>query len=184
MIVDHQNREVIFTPPHTASRSLSYAYQARPECQVIHGPNPEGRFDHHFCGVHSEWEDYTKIVIVRDPYARLVGLWFHLCEYHTYNGYGSPSFEDYIKKCVTKPTDLYWLYWWPISELLRYYKVSDAKTSTLQEFVTKRSIELPIQPATFRKPDISAYWTQELKELVNRFYYADFELVESTNELH
>jgi hypothetical protein len=75
LIVLEEKDLVIITPPHTASRHLHKALCGPPHNgRWICGPNPAGTWDHHVVVVPSEWQDLRRVLVVRNPMTRLVGL--------------------------------------------------------------------------------------------------------------
>jgi len=96
MIADYANKRLVYTPPHTASRSLCAAC-VKAGMTLIYGPNPDGIHDHHYMTRDCEFEEgWTTYLVIRHPLPRVLGLWFHLCEYSAYMGYGSYSFAEYV----------------------------------------------------------------------------------------
>lgn len=174
MIVDHQLKQVFFTPPHTMSRSLHIAY-AKAGHMLIYGANPDGLHDQHYMCQGGEFEEYESILIVRNPLERAVGLWFHLCEWNTRNGWGSWSFADFIH-IGCKEESMCWMYKWSIAKLCSFHKVQPNKiidVKCLPQFCEERGLALPEQPATFRKADWRSYYTPGLMHAAIKQYEGD-----------
>ncbi len=78
MIILPRHKLCIITPPHTASRHLHNAL-CTPKHGGIYciGPNPEGVADHHYTQRCSEYYDFKRVLIVRNPLDRAIGLFLH-----------------------------------------------------------------------------------------------------------
>lgn len=90
MIVLPDRRLLILTPPHTASRSLHYGLCGQlPGAIWRDGPSPDGTtVDHHTSTIGAEHTHFTRVLVVRNPFTRILGLWSHLVDWCRYNGDG------------------------------------------------------------------------------------------------
>lgn len=78
MIVLPKHKLCIVTPPHTASRHLHDALcnDKIGGIRVV-GLNPGNIIDHHFTRSCSEYSDYKRYLVVRNPFDRATGLFRH-----------------------------------------------------------------------------------------------------------
>lgn len=124
MIILPNKKLCIITPPHTASRHLHNAL-CKPEIGGIYciGPNPEGVSDHHYTQRCSEYYDFKRVLIVRNPLDRAIGLFLHYqwaCENqpHTVEIKGL-SWLQFTTAMLNDDNALSWLYRYTISRLVR-----------------------------------------------------------------
>jgi len=80
VILLQKQKLVLVTPPHTASGAL-HKILCSPEYGGIwvNGENPDGGIDHHYGRVHDGWihDGYKVILVIREPLARVYGLYKH-----------------------------------------------------------------------------------------------------------
>lgn len=96
MIVLHEQKWLIMQPPHTASRSLHKAMSQQHGAHIHVGHTPDWcAVDHHTTLTTYGVRDYSRAIVVRNPFDRAVGLWHHLAEFNASNGYGCSDFHDF-----------------------------------------------------------------------------------------
>lgn len=114
MIVFPDRQLLIMTPPHTASANLHLAL-CSPELGGIwvNGPTPDNSdiFDHHTTRCHCDWSEFRRAIVIRHPFSRAVGLWFHLVEWNRAHGYGCSDFAQFAQWLAEDNTvHLSWMY--------------------------------------------------------------------------
>jgi hypothetical protein len=116
LLIDH--RTVILTPPKTASDTLHRVFCSGPPWNglAVVGPH-HGVVDKHYPHVPNEAFGFRVLLTVRNPFDRLVSLWHHRCRLASYDGQGSPSFEEFAKSVVARQAGC-WLWETTISELI------------------------------------------------------------------
>jgi hypothetical protein len=125
MIVHHKRKQVILTPPHTASGNLHRAL-CTPELgwQWVIGPNRDGVVDHHYMQIPDGWgwDGYEVAVVVRNPFDRLRGLFLH-AEFAAHR-HGDPI-PDWTSFCASIFEQECWFYRCSITELLGPQRYDD-----------------------------------------------------------
>lgn len=124
MILFEDRKLLIFTPPHTASGNLHRACCKQAGAIWVNGPVPDSGlvWDHHTTKIHNSWEDYQLAVVVRCPFARAVGLWFHLVEWNRSHGYGCCDFSKFVEWLKDdNPEYLTWMYRFTICRWLKQF---------------------------------------------------------------
>lgn len=122
VFANRQPRVLVFTPPHTASRTIHQALQqAGGQWHWTETPDGAGYLDHHGCKPPAEYNDATIVLAVRHPLDRLVGLWKHWQTWYTerYPKNKLPlTFEQFVVAVATDDDrKLSWLYRWTITRL-------------------------------------------------------------------
>ena len=98
MIVLADQRMLLLTPPHTASRTLHYSLCSQLGAIWRDGPSADGSVvDHHTATIGAEFAGWTRAVVVRNPFTRLLGLWYHLVDWCRFNGHGCCGFHEFAE---------------------------------------------------------------------------------------
>ena len=123
MIVFRKIKTLMVTPPHTASGNLVRGFC--PPAKCIEGPNPDGLIDHHFCRI-DRYLDYRKVLVVRHPYTRFVGLYQHYVDSFCKPANIFPlDFNSYTEWILEDHPDISWMYKYTITDLINYYLKTD-----------------------------------------------------------
>jgi hypothetical protein len=102
MIVFPDKQILILTPPHTASGFLHRFYCSQGAYFLV-GPNSEDIVSHHYMRPHNAYDHFKKVLVVRRPFERYVGLFEHYNWWgqHT-KSYEPVSFEFFVKEAILK----------------------------------------------------------------------------------
>lgn len=114
MIYLQDKHAVIFTPPHTASGNL-HRFFCSPEVKGIwvNGPDPVTKvIDHHYAGINIGWNhkannQLKKILVVRNPYDRFIGLFLHF-NYFRKKFLNKTDSITFMQFCKNRPG--HWIY--------------------------------------------------------------------------
>lgn len=124
MIILPSKRIIICTPPHTASRHLHHAVcetgTGVPGAIWMMSPCPDGTtIDHHGVRMIADWEHWTQAIVVRNPFDRLIGLWWHLVDWCRFNGHGCNGFDEFVEWVADDDhSRLSWMYRFTITRWL------------------------------------------------------------------
>lgn len=184
MIVLPAEQIVIMTPPHTASRNLHHAFCENgtgvPGAIWMVSPCPDGiTTDHHGVRMIPDWEGWKKAIVVRNPFDRLIGLWWHLVDWTRYNGHGCSDFAEFVRWVHADDSGrLSWMYRYTLDRwlgdlkpdvLLRYENLEADVASLVGR-------EVPIRKwgsGRPRRPVAFHYEDEETRELAIRWSLPD-----------
>jgi hypothetical protein len=133
LIVLHEQKWLIMQPPHTASRSLHKAMSQQHGAHIHIGHTPDWfAVDHHTTLITYGLRDYAKAIVVRDPFDRAVGLWHHLVQFNSTNGYGCCDFSRFAGWLRDGDPEniLTWMYEYTINDWLA---IRDAENKVIGE---------------------------------------------------
>lgn len=132
MIILPDQKTLIVTPPHTGSGHLSKLFP-----NLVYGPNPDGNIDHHYGAIHNAHLDWRKILIVRRPYERLIGLYQHC------RGVLNLPDEYWDQFCMNVFMGHHnFFYGWTISRLMKFY-IKDFNPKDFEIWPAEKFPELP-----------------------------------------
>lgn len=170
MIILPAQKTVIITPPHCASGALTRIFPEK-----VYGPNPDGNIDHHYGAIHNAHLTWRKILIVRRPYERFVGLYQH-CR-------GVLNLEDeyWDQYCMNAFTGQHnWFYGWSIAKIMKYYIPAFSKKD-FEIWPAEKFPELPPGIEGTMSPGWSNYDYSKYnnnKKLIEMFWKEDLEFYE------
>lgn len=158
MIVFPEIKTLIITPPHTASGNLHRAFARKGVW--VEGPGPDGYCDHHFYSTHPQYFGYRKILVVRHPYTRFIGLYRHHLYYCETEGIASYGFEEYLKRVLENDLSLSWMLRFTIVDLISYHLKKEVDASFLkEEFEIWKFEDLPKLPLGLPEVEMNSRWT-------------------------
>lgn len=109
MLVFHDLKAVIITPPKCGSRTLMEAFGGRRRTNVVLGRYPgSGCVDPCSVDVAPDWLDYRVALVVRNPYKRAVSLWRHMVHWEMTHGRGCCGFQQFVDQA--RDPDVPWHY--------------------------------------------------------------------------
>lgn len=147
------------------------------------GPNPDNVTDHHFTQICSEYYDYKRALVVRNPYSRATGLYRHylwacsnMPETVKTLGISWEQFANYL--AIDHFHQLDWLFRYTITRLINntYYDFV-IKYENLSEEINKiLGIDVLIPPRYEDSPeDYGDYYKDaKVKNWIYTWGYADF----------
>lgn len=140
------------------------------------GPCPDGLIhDQHYTTIIPEYNNYKRVLIVRNPYTRIFGLWQHLVEWCRYNGNGCCDFKSFVDYVYEDNSELLsYMYRYTISKLIGDTDFPTwIKYENLHELTRNLlGIELPQVPKTWRKR-IADYYDEEMKKKIGSWAEED-----------
>lgn len=180
MIVFPDRRLLILTPPHTASRCLHYSLCSKLGAIWRDGPSVDGSvIDHHTQAIGTELVDYKRALVVRNPFSRIVGLWYHLVDWCRYNGDGCCGFREFVQLVQEDRSDrLSYMYRYSISRwlgdmtvdvVIRHENLEESLQSLLETPVELSPVAERMRKAT------AAYFADETKQLITEWAATDLE---------
>lgn len=102
MIVFPEKQLLILTPPHTASGFLHNFYCSKGAYFLV-GPNSENIVSHHYMRPHNAYDHFTKVLVVRRPFERFVGLFEHYNWWGEHTKFYAPiTFKFFVKEAIIK----------------------------------------------------------------------------------
>lgn len=108
--------------------------------------------------------------MVRNPFTRIVGLWFHLVDWCRYNGDGCCGFREFVRMVYAGDAEhLSWMYRYTISRWL-----GDTAVDVVLRYESLAVDLAPLvgQPISLREPvqrmrrEMSSYYDEETISLV------------------
>lgn len=174
MIVYPEKKLLIMTPPHTASRAIHITLCRQFTGKMIwaFGPTPDGfGDDHHTNKICNQWLDFRVAIVVRNPFTRILGLWYHLVNWNREHGHGCDDFKVFVQRVARDDeTVLSWLYRYTITRWLGtvrpdvfvHYEDLDRELSEL----LATEITLERTSSGNRKPSTEFYYDDETARLV------------------
>lgn len=178
MIVIPDRRLLILTPPHTASRCLHYSLCSQLGAIWRDGPSVDGSVvDHHTQTIGAEFTNWRRAVVVRNPFSRAIGLWFHLVDWCRFNGDGCCGFREFVQWVHDDQADkLSYMYRYTISRWLGKIEVdSTIRYESLKEdleALLEKVIELQKPEERMRKP-VGQYYDAETEAAIAEWGAAD-----------
>lgn len=100
MILLVEHRTVILTPPKCGSVSLYDALRMPPWNGLMVVQQHHGVLDKHGMELPNEALDSRVLLVIRNPYDRLVSLWHHFCRIETYHGRGCLPFDAWVGRML------------------------------------------------------------------------------------
>lgn len=184
MIILPSHKLCIITPPHTASRHLHKAL-CNPAIGGLYtlGPNPDNVIDHHFTQICSEYHDYKRVLVVRNPFGRATGLYRHYlwaCEHMPETvkalGIAWDQFANYL--AIDHFNKLDWLYRYTITRLINntYYDHIIKYENLSSELNMLLGLEVEIPPKYEDSPvEYEEYYKdQQIRSWIFTWGYPDF----------
>lgn len=171
MVIIPEKEVLIITPPHTGSGSITKTFN-----QKVYGPNPDGNIDHHFASLHNSYLNWRKILIVRKPFQRLVGLYEHAKQTMGLKG----DYWDLF--CYnTFAGNNNWFFGWTITKIMKYY-IPEFKKEDFEIWPMERFPELPTgivgdMGPPYHSFDYSKY--EKNKDLINIWGKEDLNFYDS-----
>lgn len=104
MVIIEEKKTVIVTPPKCASVTLHTLGKAE-----VGFPNDQKTS----AVIPAEYTDWRKLLVTRNPYARLVSLYAHRARDNAYRGSATPSFGEFSRRAVAGSATP-WQDWLPI----------------------------------------------------------------------
>ena len=115
--------------------------------------------DHHFCQI-DKYSDYRKILVVRHPYTRFVGLYHHYLLFCKSANIPPIDFNLYTEMVLEDHPNLSWMYKYTITDLIDFYlKTGYSAREIAKIFEILRFENLPILPEGLPSVKIDAGWT-------------------------
>jgi hypothetical protein len=181
MIVFPVEQLLIMTPPHTASKSLHLACGEQAEAIWQVGPTPDGEnYDHHTVAIANHQCDWNRVVVVRNPFDRAIGLWHHLVEWNARHGDGCISFDEFAT-WISRGCQLSWMYTTTICDWLGDVQFDSVlRFEQLEEDLNKLlgrdpPVVLPKDKITQRGERYVYYTKKETKDAIIQWASNDFD---------
>ena len=177
MILFPSQKIVLITPPKCASISLHVSLPAYGGIQVY---GPQGDDSSYPIGPHtshipSHAQDYRAYVVYRNPYDRLVSLWYEFARYAMRQGKHVPAFLAWVPQALDNQHS--WFHSWNIS---RYVQGLDLEghldICTLNQGLAKLlgdEVQIPKLRESHDRPAWKDLYNANLLEIVHSWATAD-----------
>ena len=137
------------------------------------GPNVDDQLDHHNAIVPNGLEDYRVALIVRNPWARLVGLWWHLTGWRRFNGDDCCGFDEFVHWVAAGRSDA--LSWFYISTIGEQYAGPMRKAGVAFEAVPLETLSAWLareygdecEPSALKFPPALVEWRRPWRQYWN-----------------
>ena len=111
MIILEDKEAVILTPPRTGSEMLHRTLCGRKDRYWVCSIDPHGYQNRHSTEIPMEWKTYSRYIVVRNPWQRLLGLFEENNRWRQYRAQSPWSFIEYLDR----RSELNWRHTWTLS---------------------------------------------------------------------
>ncbi len=120
MIIINDKRIVILTPPKCGSTFLGDAVEGH--LITTENNNDNSPHDVHGMKVPGVCRDFKILMVCRNPYDRLVSLYFEMCRQQMKQGKASHGFADFASSLIQLHAKHNWFYGFSVMDFLLHFK--------------------------------------------------------------